>query len=53
MTPIAPGALTGSGSLWPPVGSAKPPELITEAAIAMAHADLQRSRDLLKTAVLR
>lgn len=29
------------------------PELITEAAIAMAHADLQRSRDLLKTAVLR
>lgn len=29
------------------------PELITEAAIAMAHADLQRSRDLLKTAVIR
>lgn len=29
------------------------PELITEAAIAMARADLQRSRDLLKTAVLR
>jgi len=29
------------------------PELITEAAIAMAHADLKRSRDLLKTAVLR
>lgn len=29
------------------------PELITEAAIAMAHADLDRSRDLMKTAVLR
>lgn len=29
------------------------PELITEAAIEMAHADLQRSRNLLKTAVLR
>ena|SRR5699024_555604 len=29
------------------------PELITEAAIAMAHADLKRSRDLMKTAVLR
>lgn len=29
------------------------PELMTEAAISMAHADLQRSRDLLKTAVLR
>src|SRR5699024_4335214 len=29
------------------------PELITEAATAMAHADLKRSRDLLKTAVLR
>ena len=29
------------------------PELITEAAIEMAHADLKRSRDLLKTAVLR
>src|SRR5699024_9169698 len=29
------------------------PELITEAAIAMAHADRDRSRDLMKTAVLR
>ena len=29
------------------------PELITEAAIEMARADLQRSRELLKTAVLR
>ncbi|WP_022870172.1 HD domain-containing protein [Yaniella halotolerans] len=29
------------------------PELITEAAIAMAQADLERSRDLMKTGVLR
>ena len=29
------------------------PELITEAAIEMAQADLKRSRDLLKMAVLR
>ncbi|NJC73053.1 HD domain-containing protein [Planosporangium thailandense] len=29
------------------------PELLTEAAIAIAHAELRRSQDLLKTAVLR